>query len=107
MAFERALQPVALALGAGVDRADERAFFGIERDQGVGGPVRPARILREGDLPVRLVEAHRQIVLPVLADLLQIFAGTGRRDAGGGDEAHETAFPVTSPPSVSANQSAI
>src|SRR3546814_3628018 len=84
MAGDRPLQRLALSGDARVDSYRQRIGRGVEADQRVAGPVGPARIPGEGHGAVVGGEGDGQIMLPVLAQLLQLFARMARGHAGSG-----------------------
>ena len=83
MARDRALQSFELLGDVASIRTASAVVAGVEGDQRVARPVGAARILGEDDRAVLGGEFDREIVLPVLAQLLEIFAGARGRHAGG------------------------
>src|SRR3569832_1571924 len=77
-----ALQAFELSVHAGIDAHLERDFAGVDGDEAFAWPIRAACILREYDGAVLRCELNREVVLPVLAQLLEIFAGARGRHRG-------------------------
>src|SRR3546814_16830734 len=88
MAGDPPLQRVALSGDARGDSYRHRIGLGVEADQRVAGPVGPAHIPGEGHGAVVGGEGDGQLMLPVLAQLLQIFARMARGHAGSGGNGH-------------------
>ncbi len=72
MARDGALQSLELPSDPGVDTDLQPVGSGIEGHQGIARSVGPARILRKGHGAVVGGELDLQIMLPMLAQMLQI-----------------------------------
>jgi hypothetical protein len=79
MARNRALQSFQLLVGACLQPAFEAVVMRLHGQGGVARPVGAARIAREHHRGSFRREFDREIVAPVLAELLQIAAALARR----------------------------
>src|SRR5581483_3827493 len=83
MAHDGALQRFELPVGAGGDAAFERVIMRRHRKGRISRPIGAAGVLREDHRAGFRRKIDREVVLPVLAELLQIAAGLLGRHAGG------------------------
>src|SRR3569623_2201517 len=92
MARHGALQAFELPFDTGIDTNIARRLARIEGDGRIRRPVRAARVPGEYDRAVIGVALNREVVLPMLAQLLEIFAGARRRYRGGCGNGHRPDF---------------
>src|SRR3989344_3306364 len=75
VARDGALQTLELAVDAGIDADRQRIRAGIEGHQPVARPVGAAGVLGKGHGAMVGGGFDREVVLPMLAQLLEVFAG--------------------------------